>query len=89
MKYSNILLLVARVGHTYQTDMADYRFSGEWMKDNMVLEPKITAEAINQLESFEMKEDDVLIASYPKTGNVKTLCQNEYCHSPKLYIPSH
>ncbi|KAK2165925.1 hypothetical protein LSH36_44g07040 [Paralvinella palmiformis] len=48
--------------------MADYRFPGEWMKDNMVLEPKITAEAINQLESFEMKEDDVLIASYPKTG---------------------
>ncbi|KAK2140072.1 hypothetical protein LSH36_1493g00000, partial [Paralvinella palmiformis] len=52
----------------YVADMADYTFPGEWIKDNMVLEPRVTGETINQLESFEMTEDDVLIASYPKTG---------------------
>jgi len=53
--------------------MADYTFPGEWIKDNMVLEPRVTAETINQLESFEMTEDDVLIASYPKTGTYQSV----------------
>ena len=72
MKYYSILLLVARVWHTYQIDMADYRFPGEWVKDNMVLEPSITDETINQVESLEMTEDDILIASYPKTGTISS-----------------
>jgi len=48
--------------------MADYRFPGEWMKDGMILQQNVTSETITKLESFEMSEDDVLIAAYPKTG---------------------
>ena len=61
--------------------MADYRFPGEWIKDNMVLEPRVTGETINQLESFEMTEDDVLITSYPKTGTIsKCILNNIFCN---------
>ncbi|KAK2159292.1 hypothetical protein LSH36_155g06023 [Paralvinella palmiformis] len=48
--------------------MADYRFPGEWIKDGMVLEENVTSETISRLESFEMLQGDVLVATYPKTG---------------------
>ncbi|KAK2169202.1 hypothetical protein LSH36_12g36031 [Paralvinella palmiformis] len=48
--------------------MADYRIPGEWMKENMVLSNDIDDETINKLGSFQMKEGDVLVTAYPKTG---------------------
>jgi hypothetical protein len=41
------------------------------MKDGTIFEANVTAEAIAKLESFEMREGDVLIAAYPKTGEFK------------------
>jgi len=48
--------------------MADYRISGEWLKDDMVLLKIARPETIDQIESLDMKEGDVLIVGYPKTG---------------------
>ena len=50
--------------------MAEYRFPNEWMKGDMVLEPGVTPETLKKIESFELKEGDILIATYPKTGKV-------------------
>ena len=50
--------------------MADYRFPGEWIKDDMVLQENITSEIISRLESFDMIQGDVLVATYPKTGEI-------------------
>ncbi|KAK2138403.1 hypothetical protein LSH36_3123g00016 [Paralvinella palmiformis] len=48
--------------------MADYRLPGEWSKDGMVFGRTVAKEAIDRLESFEMSEGEVLLATYPKTG---------------------
>ena len=50
--------------------MAGHRFPNEWMIDDIVLEPSVTPETVKKLKSFELKEEDVLIATYPKTGSV-------------------
>lgn len=61
--------------------MADYRIPGEWMKENMVLSDDIDDETINKLGSFQMKEGDVLVTAYPKTGKLGCWLDN----SIKLY----
>ncbi|KAK2147319.1 hypothetical protein LSH36_559g00023 [Paralvinella palmiformis] len=48
--------------------MADYRLPGRWSKDGMVFGRNVAKEAIDRLESFEMSEGEVLLATYPKTG---------------------
>ena len=49
--------------------MAEYRFSEEGMKAVIVLAENVWPETLIKLESFDMKED-VLIVSYPKTGTI-------------------
>ncbi|KAK2170009.1 hypothetical protein LSH36_5g16027 [Paralvinella palmiformis] len=48
--------------------MADHRIPGELVVDDMVLGPNVMPETIQKVKSFELKEEDVLIASYVKTG---------------------
>ena len=52
------------------TNMADFTFPGQWIKDGMVLGPQFKAETVDKLETYDMSDGDVLIASYPKTGAV-------------------
>ena len=48
--------------------MADYRIPGQWVKDGMVFGAPVTPESIDNLKRFVMGENDVLVATYPKTG---------------------
>ncbi|KAK2140070.1 hypothetical protein LSH36_1493g00001, partial [Paralvinella palmiformis] len=52
--------------------MGDLAFYGEWMKDDVLYLKEITPEIISEIRSFEMTKNDVLVASYPKTGTTWT-----------------
>ena len=48
--------------------MCLYKVPGEFEYDGMVFSKYWSAEIIQQVKSFPLKEQDVVITGYPKTG---------------------
>ena len=64
----SILSFLTLYSLVFLPKMADHRIPGELVVDDMVLGPNVMPETIQKVKSFELKEEDVLIASYVKTG---------------------
>ena len=50
--------------------MADCTIPGQWTKDGVLYGPGVRKEAFSDLKTFEMNSGDVLVAVYPKAGEV-------------------
>ena len=54
-------------------NMADHRFPGEHMYDDLVLTKTMTRHAIELIRDMPVIEGDVIIATYPKTGKTTNI----------------
>ena len=48
--------------------MSDHKVIGEHVYDGMTLSYKCSPEVLDKVPDFEFRQDDVLIATYPKAG---------------------
>ena len=51
-----------------ETTMANYKIPGEHIYDGIVFGEIFPAEVLDAVKKFTFKEDDILIATYPKSG---------------------
>ena len=50
--------------------IAENRSPGEWVEDGMALEPNVTPKTNEKMKRFAIVDNDILIADYPKTGDI-------------------
>ena len=48
--------------------MSDYKIPGEYVYDGITLGKSMPAEVIEELKCLELKEGDILMDAYPKSG---------------------
>ena len=48
--------------------MADYKIPGEYVYDGLTLGQAMPAEVIEELKCLQLKEGDILMDAYPKSG---------------------
>ena len=49
--------------------MSEYKIPGEYVYDGMTLSKYLPAEIIEKLKCLELKEGDILMDAYPKSGS--------------------
>ena len=58
--------------------MADYKIPGEHIYDGMVFGEIFPADVLDAVKKFQFKDDDILIATYPKAGKELYKCNYRY-----------
>ncbi len=62
--------------------MSSHRIPGEHVYDGMVMGGHFPAEVLDRVKTFEWRDDDVIVSSYPKSGTCYL-----YAYNIVLIIP--
>ena len=58
--------------------MSDHKIPGEYVYDGITLSKHQPSEVIDELKCLELKEGDILMDAYPKSGGRTSLVINNY-----------
>ena len=69
----NSVRKVYDIRNRVQVAMANYKIPGEHIYDGIVFGEIFPADVLDAVKKFTFREDDILIATYPKSGMFVTL----------------